>query len=92
MKILVSLSARTFSAQVKAKKNSSTQQISDEIKAVGKNVKISRMPKAMAVVDKTFTLTGDIGDLVYTIAAYYDTDPDRHQLEQDWNVVFEEIK
>lgn len=94
MKIMVSLSARVFVAQVKAKPNTSVAEIQAEINKLSAELKkpvlISAMPKSMRSADKTFELTGDIGDLTYVIAAYYDTDPDRSQLEWDWNVVFEE--
>lgn len=94
MKILISLSARVFVAQVKAKPNTSTSEIQAEINKLNAELKrpilLSSMPKSMKGADKTFELTGDIGDLTYVIAAYYDTDPDRSQLEWDWNVIFKE--
>lgn len=94
MKIMVSLSARVFVAKVKAKPDTTVAEIQAEINKLSAELKkpvlINSMPKSMRGVDKTFELSGDIGDLTYVIAAYYDTDPDRSQLEWDWNVVFEE--
>lgn len=94
MKIMVSLSARVFVAQVKAKPNTSVAEIQAEINRISAKLKkpvlLSGLPKSMRNADRTFELRGDIGDLTYVIAAYYDTDPDRSQLEWDWNVVFEE--
>jgi hypothetical protein len=99
MKIKLSLSStkhsgKAFVAHVKAKPNTSTSEIQEEINRLSAELKkpvlIASMPKSIRQVDKTFSLVGDIGDLVYLIAAYYDTDPDRSQLEWDWNVVFKE--
>jgi hypothetical protein len=99
MKIKISVSStkyssKTFVASVKAKPNTSTSEIQEEINRLSAELKkpvlITLMPKSLRQVDKTFEISGDIGDLVYVVAAYYDTDPDRSQLEWDWNVVFKE--
>lgn len=95
MKILISLSSEVYVAHVPAKKNATTAEIQDDINNACASTKhtviIESLPKSMRQADKTFTLKGDIGSLTMVIAAYFDTDPDRSQLEWDWNVKFVKV-
>lgn len=92
MRIFVSLSAEQFSVTLREDAGMSTAQIREKIDAINKetksNARITVMAKSIASVPKQFTITGTKRDVVFVAAGWYDTDPDEHQLSQDWNLDF----